>query len=124
MALDNVNLTLDEAKIYGLLGRNGAGKTTLLNLITGKTHPSQGTITLDGVPVWENDQALGRIFCMTEANLYPESLRVGEIFRWTAKFYPKFDLHYAGELTQRFGLSPRRRSRPFLQAILRFSRLS
>jgi ABC-2 type transport system ATP-binding protein len=52
---DNVSFVLDEAKIYGLLGRNGAGKTTLLNLITGKMHPTQGIITVDGVPVWEND---------------------------------------------------------------------
>ena len=37
VALDNVQFTLDEPKIYGLLGRNGAGKTTLLNVLTGKT---------------------------------------------------------------------------------------
>jgi ABC-2 type transport system ATP-binding protein len=106
---DNVSFVLDEAKIYGLLGRNGAGKTTLLNLITGKMHPTQGIITVDGVPVWENDHVLGRIFYMAEANLYPESRRIGEIFRWTGKFYPGFDLPYAEELAQRFGLDHRKK---------------
>ncbi|MEG2770690.1 MAG: ATP-binding cassette domain-containing protein, partial [Oscillospiraceae bacterium] len=42
-ALDNVSLTIEENKIYGLLGRNGQGKTTLLNLITNRIFPSSGT---------------------------------------------------------------------------------
>ena len=40
-ALDNVTLTFEENKIYGLLGRNGVGKSTLLNIITDKVFPSR-----------------------------------------------------------------------------------
>lgn len=105
LALDNLSLTLDEDKIYGLLGRNGAGKTTLLNLITAKTYPTAGSITIDGAPVWENDDSLGKVFYMTEENLYPPSLRVREVFQWTGRFYPAFDLHYAEQLAKRFELN-------------------
>jgi ABC-2 type transport system ATP-binding protein len=41
-ALDNVSLTLEEGRIYGLLGNNGAGKTTLLNIITNRLYADSG----------------------------------------------------------------------------------
>ena len=40
--LDNVNLTIEEGKIYGLIGRNGAGKTTLLSVISAQNPASSG----------------------------------------------------------------------------------
>ena len=109
LALSEVDLALEGQKIYGLLGRNGAGKTTLLNLLTAKTHPTLGTITIDGEPVWENDAVLGRVFYMTEANLYPPSLRVREAFYWTVQFYSKFQMPYAEDLARRFELDIRKR---------------
>lgn len=109
LALDSISLTMDEDKIYGLLGRNGAGKTTLLNLMTGKTFPTSGQITLAGEPIWENDAALGQIFYMTEQNLYPPSMRVREALRWTGEFYPEFDLGYAEGLAERFELNTKKK---------------
>jgi len=109
LALNEVNLTLEGQKIYGLLGRNGAGKTTLLNLLTAKTYPTLGTITIDGQAVWENDAVLSRVFYMTETNLYPASLRVREAFHWTAQFYPGFQMSYAEELARRCELDTRKR---------------
>lgn len=104
-ALDNVNLTMEPNKIYGLLGRNGAGKTTLLNLITNRIFPTEGDITIEGVSVFENDEALNNIFYMTEKNLYPEDLRIKNIFRWTKEFYPLFDVEYANRLAEKFELN-------------------
>lgn len=105
IALDNIELTIEPGKIYGLLGRNGAGKTTLLNLMTNKIFPSTGDITIDGITVFENEQALSRIFYMTEKNLYPEGLKVKEIFKWTKEFYPNFDMEYAKQLAEAFELN-------------------
>lgn len=104
IALNNVNLTLEPNKIYGLLGRNGAGKSTLLNLITNKLFPTSGEIIIDDENVIENDQSLNKIFYMTEKNLYPEGYRVKEIFKWAKVFYSSFDLEYAKELCDKFGL--------------------
>ncbi|MDF2592302.1 MAG: multidrug transporter ATP-binding protein [Clostridia bacterium] len=104
-ALSDISLTFEPNKIYGLLGRNGAGKTTLLNLMTNKIFPNQGNITIDGDIVLENDKALNNIFYMVEKNMYPENLKVKEIFRWTKEFYPLFDAEYANALAKKFELN-------------------
>lgn len=105
LALDNVSLTIEEGKIYGLLGRNGAGKSTLLNLITNRIFPTEGEITIDGQPVLENDAVLGKVYCMSEQPLYPDSMTVRDVFKWTRVFYPNMDMEYARELAGKFSLN-------------------
>ena len=108
-ALKNVNISLEKNRIYGLLGRNGAGKSTLLNLLTNKLFPTKGEITYDGQPVEENDKVLSRIYCMTEKNLYPESMKVKEAFRLTKRFYPSFEMEYAMGLSDKFQLNTKQK---------------
>jgi ABC-2 type transport system ATP-binding protein len=108
-ALDNVTMTIEPNKIYGLLGRNGAGKTTLLNLITNKIFPTEGDIRIDGDNVLENDEALNKVFYMVERNLYPETMKVKDIFKWTKEFYPSFDIDYANKLSEKFGLNQKKK---------------
>ena len=60
-ALEDVSLTFEEGKIYGLLGNNGAGKSTLLNILTGRLCPDSGTVAVDGAPA-DSDAALGKLF--------------------------------------------------------------
>ncbi|QVK17520.1 ABC transporter ATP-binding protein [Mycoplasmatota bacterium] len=104
VALNDVNLKLEPNKIYGLLGRNGAGKSTLLNLMTNKLFPTSGEILIDDESVIENDCVLNKIFYMVEKNLFPLGYKIKEIFKWTKEFYPSFDLDYAKELCDKFGL--------------------
>lgn len=103
--LKDINITFEENKIYGLLGRNGAGKTTLLNLITDRAIVDSGEITIDDESVYENDNALEKIYFMTERALYPEDFRVKDIFKWTKEFYSNFDNKYALELSKKFSLN-------------------
>ena len=51
VAVDNVDLAVDEGEIVGLMGANGAGKTTLFSLIAGNQRPSAGEIVFDGVRI-------------------------------------------------------------------------
>jgi ABC-2 type transport system ATP-binding protein len=104
IALKNVTATFTDGKICGFLGRNGAGKTTLLNIITNRLFADQGQVLIDGEPAIENDRAQAKIFYMTEKTLYPKDLRVRDVFQLTRGFYPKFDLGYAGALSERFKL--------------------
>ena len=46
--LCNINLRLEEGKVYGFIGRNGAGKTTTMRIITGLAYPTSGQVVLDG----------------------------------------------------------------------------
>ena len=104
-ALDNISLTIEENKIYGLLGRNGAGKTTLLNVINKRIFLNEGTISIDNKNLATDDDCLRKIYFMTEQNLYPESIKVKDLFNWTGEFYPNFDMPYALELSKKFELN-------------------
>lgn len=69
-AVDEVDLCVPRAKIYGLLGPNGAGKSTLLKMICGMITPTSGSISFDGQP-WSRP-VLSKIGALIEhAPLYP-----------------------------------------------------
>ena len=57
-AVDDVSFTVEENRIYGLLGRNGAGKTTLMQLLTGQLFATHGEIELFGASPVENAKVL------------------------------------------------------------------
>ena len=61
VVLHDIDLTIEQGKIYGLVGRNGAGKTTLLSILTAQNPATSGTVTYDGMPVWENQKALDHL---------------------------------------------------------------
>ncbi len=108
-ALDNVSFSFELGKIYGLLGRNGAGKTTLINIIANRIFPDCGEVLIDGIPARENMTVHGKIFCMSEADLYDKDLKVKEHFKWTNRFYDEFDLNKAFKLSEKFNLDTNKR---------------
>ncbi|HWI47765.1 MAG TPA: ATP-binding cassette domain-containing protein, partial [Rummeliibacillus sp.] len=60
LVIDNISLTLDEGKIFGLLGQNGAGKTTLLKMILGLLPTSNGKIRIFNEEVIYGDSPTNR----------------------------------------------------------------
>lgn len=109
VALDHVNLFFEEEKIYGLLGRNGAGKSTLLNVISNRIFPDEGKVLMNGMPVRENDQALEQIYLMSEKTLYPEAMKIKEIFKWSKEFYKNFDIDFAMKMAEQFRLDVKKK---------------
>ena len=73
LALNDISLTLEQGKIYGLIGRNGAGKTTLLSVLTAQNPATSGSVTLDDMAVWENRSALEHLCFSRELNVSAES---------------------------------------------------
>lgn len=104
-ALSDVSLTLKENCIYGLLGRNGAGKSTLMNIINNRIFADSGEVLIDGVPSRENDNALGRLHMMSEHLLYAPSIKVSDMFKTAACFYPEYDMEYALKLCEEYKLN-------------------
>ena len=90
-ALDDLTLTVPQGAVYGLVGSNGAGKTTAIRHITGIFRPDSGSVTIGGLPVYENPPVKSRI------GYIPDDLGVfgGGTLRELAAFfrtmYPRFD---------------------------------
>ena len=62
IVLDDVSLTLRSGEIVALLGRSGCGKSSLLRIVAGLTHPTSGTVTLDGKPVKGPAEGVAMVF--------------------------------------------------------------
>ncbi|MFC1530048.1 ABC transporter ATP-binding protein [Gemmatimonadota bacterium] len=69
IGVNHLDFTI-EPGVTGFLGPNGAGKTTLLRLMTGQLRPSQGSVTLEGEPVWDNHAILNRVGYCPEADAF------------------------------------------------------
>lgn len=110
-ALDDIQLTFEKEKIYGLLGRNGAGKSTLLNIISNRAFPSRGSVNLDGEKVTDNEHALDNIYLMSEDNLFPSPLKVKDVFKLSEGFYGNFDWDLANHMIKAFDLDPKLKMR-------------
>ena len=110
-SLDNLNLSLEAGKIYGLLGRNGAGKTTLLNVISGLLFPSQGQALVFGRACYEHPSVQKRLCVVREKAAYPRDLRVREALKLGKMLYPNWDEDYAQSLLETFELNPRKKAR-------------
>jgi ABC-2 type transport system ATP-binding protein len=65
VAVNDVSMTIGPG-VTGLLGPNGAGKSTLIHMMSGFLPPSSGSVTLDGVQVWKNQQAYRKIGLVPE----------------------------------------------------------
>ncbi|MCX4753905.1 ABC transporter ATP-binding protein [Kitasatospora purpeofusca] len=65
VAVNDVSMTIGPG-ITGLLGPNGAGKSTLIHMMSGFLAPSTGTVTLDGAPIWRNQEVYRQIGLVPE----------------------------------------------------------
>ena len=93
VALDKINLTLEEGKIIGLLGPNGSGKTTLIKLATRLLVPSEGSITICGETPSPITKAL--VSYLPDRNSLPEWMRVNDLLDLYQDFYSDFDYQRA-----------------------------
>ncbi|EJS54438.1 ABC transporter ATP-binding protein [Bacillus cereus] len=105
LAVNEVTISLEEHKIYGLLGRNGAGKTTLLNLLAGQIISSNGSVSIFGENVFENSKAMQNICFVRVKEEAHLSYKVKEIFKMCSMFYKNWDGKYAEELANKFQLN-------------------
>lgn len=109
VALKNINLTFESKKIYGLLGRNGAGKTTLLNIISNRIFATTGEIIINDTNLYQIQPQLSNVYVAGEANLYPEGMKLQEVFKWTKEFFSGFDMDLAQKLAKEFELPMRKK---------------
>jgi ABC-2 type transport system ATP-binding protein len=91
IALDGVDLRVEEGRILGLIGPNGAGKTTALNAIVGLT-PYQGQLDVLGRDPWnERDQLMRDVCFITDVAVLPRWIKVSQALDYVAGVHPRFD---------------------------------
>ena len=86
-ALDGIDLQLRRGEVLALLGPNGAGKTTAIGLLLGLVRADAGEVELFGMDPQRIEARRGIGVMLQDAKL-PETLRVGELIRLTASYYP------------------------------------
>jgi ABC-2 type transport system ATP-binding protein len=90
---NNINFTLREGNIYGLLGKNGAGKSTLLKMLCGLLFPSDGEIKVGGyLPRLRQPVFLQSIYLIPE-EVYVPPISIQKYIRLNSVFYPNFSHH-------------------------------
>jgi len=91
IALDGVNMRVEEGRILGLIGPNGAGKTTALNAILGLT-PYEGELKVLGRNPWSaRDQLMCDVCFIADVAILPRWLRVSQALDYVAGVHPRFD---------------------------------
>src|ERR1700736_2637297 len=91
VALDNVDLRVEEGRILGLIGPNGAGKTTALNAILGLTS-YEGQLTVLGRDPWNAREELMRdVSFIADVAVLPRWIRVSQLLDYVAGVHPKFN---------------------------------
>jgi ABC-2 type transport system ATP-binding protein len=106
LALDRVSLTVPRGVVLGLVGVNGSGKTTLIKHVLGLLRAESGEVRVFGLdPVADPVGVLSRVGHVSEDCDLPDWMRVGELMRYTAAFYPRWDHARAERLRDQFGLA-------------------
>ena len=91
-AVDNIDLTIKNSSVFGLVGTNGAGKSTFLKMAAGILKPDAGSITIDGDSIFEKPLTKERFFYISDD-----------------QYYPSFDRERFGQLIKAFELPQKRK---------------
>ena len=94
--LKNINLSITNGKIIGLLGKNGAGKTTLIKLINDLLTPTSGEILINGQKIGVETKKV--ISYLPERTYLNKQMKVSEVINYFKEFYDNFDAEKAKKL--------------------------
>ena len=103
-ALDGIELTINKASIYGLVGTNGAGKTTLIRHMAGILKEDEGEILFDGEPVFENTALKQKIGLVPDELHFPKGYSIKDMTKIYSGTYDSFSEERLHELTALFRL--------------------
>jgi ABC-2 type transport system ATP-binding protein len=111
VALEGIDLRVEEGRILGLIGPNGAGKTTALNAILGLT-PYEGSLQVLGRNPWsERDQLMRDVCFIADVAVLPRWARVSNLLDYVAGVHPRFDRAKAESFLARTTVRPGRKVR-------------
>jgi ABC-2 type transport system ATP-binding protein len=111
VALDGVDLRVEEGRILGIVGPNGAGKSTALHAILGLI-PYQGELKVLGRDPWtERDQLMSDVAFIADVAVLPRWIRVSEVLDYLGGVHPRFDRGKAEGFLAKTGIGRARKVR-------------
>jgi ABC-2 type transport system ATP-binding protein len=122
--LDNINITFEPGKIYGLIGSNGAGKTTLLNCLSTMVQPNSGQILYNGKSIYNNINYLNTATFLSEEE-YIGFHSINSMARTLSSYkHKKANKSILEYLLNQFKLNPRTPIRKFSKGMRRLALFS
>jgi ABC-2 type transport system ATP-binding protein len=111
VALDGIDLRVEEGRILGLIGPNGAGKTTALNAILGLV-PYQGQLRVLGRDPWtQRDHLMRDVSFIADIAVLPRWIKVWQLLDYVAGVHPRFDRARAESFLDRTAIGRTRKVR-------------
>lgn len=118
LVLDDVNITIEDDVLLGLVGINGAGKSTFLRLLSGILVPTSGKILIDGA---EPSEASTRqnLFLLPDEPYYTSNSTINSLIKLYKTFHPDFDENICDEIVNIYGLNKRKKIKDFSKGMRR-----
>ena len=113
LAVDHINAQIREGSVFGLIGTNGAGKSTFLRMAAGVLKPDEGSITIDGMDVYENEAAKRKFFYISDDQYFFGNATPEDMMNYYRIVYPEFDEKRFDSLLKSFGLQKNRKINTF-----------
>lgn len=118
-AVDKLSMTVDKGSVYGLVGYNGAGKTTLLKTVAGIYRADGGSVTVDGVDVFDSADVKRRMFYVPDDLYFNYNSSIEKMAKFYAGYYPKFSFETLDKLCGVFKLDKTARTNSFSKGMQR-----
>lgn len=118
VVFDGADIVVEDGSICGLIGINGAGKSTLLRMLSGVIRHDEGTVNIDGMPVYDNPAVKKDIFFLPDDPYYDSNITVKKLQNMYSVFYD-FDKEKFAEYIKKFELPSDKPIRNFSKGMRR-----
>ena len=117
--LKNLNCTIQDGLIYGLVGANGSGKSTLLRIINGIYLADEGSILIDGENPLDNSSVKQNLVFVPDDLFFYQGYTILDMAKFYQALYEKFDMEYLKRLARILKLDPHKKISQFSKGMKR-----
>ena len=118
-AVDCLNISIGQGKIYGLVGTNGSGKSTFLRTVSGVYYADGGNVFVDDEPVYENVKAKNKVFFVSDDMFFLPNGSMDDMSRMYMGLYPTWSQEKYENLSGRFPIDKTARVKNFSKGMRR-----
>ena len=104
VAIEDINITVEDSSVLGLAGFNGSGKTTLLNVSAGIYKADKGSVLLDDKEAFDNNNERVNLFYLSDNFYFPVASSIKSAAKFYANYFPQFDFKILNSVLEIFGL--------------------